>query len=157
MAEALAGNRVRAEDILDTVEAIAPTAYTPSITGLTKGTGWTQEGWWSQVGPMCVAHYMITLGTSPAYTGSLAIDLPPGMTPLITTTDHAIGSWIVRDDSLTDWYTGTVGYLTSTTCRLLGVWNGTIPVNAVGQTVSGSPTAAGAGDRIAFQLAYLLA
>ncbi len=154
MPQALAGNTVNAQDILDTLEATAPSTWTPTWTSLTKGTGSAEEGWSLQIGRLMVAQYTITLGTSPSYAASISFTLPADC--ITGTGDVNVGTWTIRDDSALDWYTGTVNLLTAGTARLLGAWTGTVPNERVGVT-SSTPVTPASGDKITLNLSYLTA
>ncbi len=154
MAVALAGRIARPADILDTIADVDPVTFSPSWSNLTKGTGWTDEGWYLQIGRQVTIQYTITLGTSPSFASTLLMTLPVAC--ITSTLDTAVGSWVYRDDSLTDWPCGTVVLTSASTVRLAGAWNGTAPINTVGQT-SSTPASPAVGDKISMCLSYLSA
>ena len=152
MAEAVAGGFVRAEDAADTL-AVQPTlAWAPTWTNLTKGTGATEEAVYVRVGRIILAQYTITIGTGGAWSATISFTLPvESFTP---TVDASVGQWMYRDASTTDWYSGTISLLTSTSARCAGAWNGTLPVDMLGQSGT-SPVALASGDKISLSLSYI--
>lgn len=152
MAEAAAGNFVRAEDIFDTLDADDPITWTVTWTNLTKGTGPTEEGWYMKRGRKVSAMHTLTMGTSPSWSGSVSFPLP--VECITGTLDAAVGSWVFRDNSALDFFAGTVTLLSSTTARLSGAWNGTAPVDFLGQGGT-SPVALAVSDKVSVVLDYL--
>ncbi len=154
MPEPLAGNTVNAQDVVDGVRAIDPVSWTPTWTNLTKGTGPTEAGWYLRLGRLIVAQYTLTVGTSPSWSGIVSFTLP--VEALDGTLDAAIGSWMFRDQSTTDWYAGTAVILSATTARMAGAWNGTAPREMLGESGT-SPVALAVSDKVSVCLSYLAA
>ena len=147
-----AGDKVKATDIT----SITPTAadWTPTITNLTKGSGSSEEWWYSQTGDWVDAQGTIVLGTSPSFAGSLTWSLPVAAYSGASTNDQSIGDWVYRDGS-SGWYAGTVETYDSsgTDGRCAGSWSGSAPSEFVGQGGS-SPVSPASGDKISLSLRY---
>lgn len=81
-------------------------AWTPTITGLTQGTGAVTQCYYARIGKTIVAQGYITLGTGPTGIGTFTISLP---------VDHAnsnrsaiVGQTFMRDSVAARSYTGFV-------------------------------------------------
>jgi len=68
---------------------IATTAYTPTLSGFTAGTGATVTGYYSRMGNWCTFNVQIILGTGFAFTGAMNLSLP--ITQASTPRFHATG------------------------------------------------------------------
>ena len=142
----LAGQYVRSSDV---------ELWTPTWTNLSLGTGPTQEGYYFVSEDRAVtAHYHLIVGTGGSWSGTTSFTLP--VTCITGTLDMAIGSFVYRDNSLTDFYAGTVVLLSATEARCVGLWSGTLPVDILGQGGT-SPVALAVSDKVSVQLSYLAA
>jgi len=133
--------------------------WTPSFTNVTLGSGNSLSGWYTNVGGLVSAGFYLVFGTSPAFTGSVILDLPvaanvPGL-------QHALGSWVLRDTSTVLHYSGTIAGWDSggNQGSFSGAWNSTTLVpagrlgsaNVIGST--GGPAIA-SGDILSGQFNY---
>lgn len=103
MAEPLPGANIRASDIFGL------TAFTPTWTGLTLGTGASNEGWYQTQGNLVFWGLRLQLGTGGTATTTVQFDLPvtawTGGGNSLTTT---LGSAHLRDQSALAFYSGVV-------------------------------------------------
>jgi hypothetical protein len=67
------------------------TAWTPTTSGLTLGTGGTITGAYNRVGKRVEFYLRIVLGTSPAYTATTTFSVPTG-TPAMAPTVEIVGT-----------------------------------------------------------------
>lgn len=52
------------------------TAYTPTYSNVTLGSGGTIVGWYTAAGRLTIAHVLITLGTTGSVSGTITVGLP---------------------------------------------------------------------------------
>ena len=78
------------------------TSYTPTLTGITLGTGGVNNGYWKIVdGSQLSLRVRITLGTGGVLTAAATISLPSGMTGVTETDQFQIIPAILRDTGTT--------------------------------------------------------
>jgi hypothetical protein len=68
---------------------IATTAYTPTLSGFSLGTGGTSQGYYSRMGNWCTFNVYLGFGTGLSFTGAINISLP--ITQASTPRFHATG------------------------------------------------------------------
>jgi hypothetical protein len=84
---------------------IAWTAWTPTLTNLTQGTGATMSAFYARIGKTVVAQVYATMGTTPTVGGQFSISLPVDIAS--STRSTSIGTCVMRDAG------GAVSYLGS--------------------------------------------
>lgn len=88
--------------------------YTPTWTNVTKGTGYTEVAKYTVIGNLVTGFLSLTLGTSPAISGTVDISLP------VTAANSGfipVGNVICRDASAAASYHGVSFLLNTTTLR----------------------------------------
>jgi hypothetical protein len=129
----LAGQTILASD------AFNLQTYTPTWTNVILGTGADNEGWWQQIGQMVLWGFRLQLGTSPSTSGTIEISLPvAAYTGGGASLQAALGSWVYRDDSGPDHWSGSLGSFEAAglNASLDGVWDGTSNKTRFGTVVS---------------------
>lgn len=93
---------------------LAWTAFTPTLTNITKGTGPTEAYHYAQLGKIVIARYKLVLGTSGAVTGLMTFTLP------VTASSNAVNQItnVLLSDSGTTLNPGTATIATTTTVTL---------------------------------------
>jgi len=104
--------------------------WNPGITSI--GAGGFQEGFYMQIGKWVHAQFRIQIGTAPTLSGSTwVLNLPVTAYASWSGLGHhpALGSWLVRDNSAADYYSGTISadVASGVSCTFGGAWGGTSP------------------------------
>jgi hypothetical protein len=145
----LAGQIIRTED------AFELQSFTPTYTNLTLGTGNSNEGWYQMIGQFVLWGFRTELGTGGTATTTVTMDLPvDAYSGGGVSLQGALGSWIFRDSSAGDHYSGSIGIFQAAgdVCSFAGAWAaaGTISprtrlftasspvVPAIGDVISGT-------------------
>ena len=132
-------------------------SWTLEFTGgfVSAGSGGVMEGHYCQIGKLVHAEFRIQVGTSPTFTGTtLDLDLP---VPAFVWGGNGVwgplGSWIIRNNSPTEFYAGSIGLSSTSTGRasFAGAWNGTEPAGRVTNTL---PIAFAVDDEFSGTLDY---
>jgi hypothetical protein len=137
--------------VRDNLKAIGDpwTSYTPTLTGITLGTGGTNVGAYMQAGKFVNGRVIITLGTSGTLTSAMAATLP--VTPLITTDGMPLGQAMMFDSSASNLVDGQCRWSNSLSAAAIQYHLGTATgANATATT----PWTWAAGDRILLTFSY---
>lgn len=119
-------------DALTGIQA-AWTAYTPTLTNITIGTGGTIVGNYLQIGKTIKFRFILTLGTGGALTGGAQISLPVNALAALGSNNFPAGISSLRDSSASATVYGG--------CRMLAAANGVAPTYNVTATTSSDCTA----------------
>jgi len=129
-------------------------SWTPTWTGVTKGTSPTETYSYFLHGKLCFAHGQITLGTAGAVTGSVTVTLPfASATTSISTT--AGPAWFF-DTSAGATFQGTVDIATNSTTATIRASDSSTTYLSRTNLSSTIPFGAAfaVGDRIGFNVVY---
>lgn len=123
------------------------TAFTPSWTNVTLGSGAVNEGRYVQIGDLVFWWFRTQFGTSPAFSTTIQLTLP--VTALAgggNGVQATVGAWTFRDASAGDHWSGSIGLWSSagTLASFAGAWNGTAPKTRIG--TSGAPVTVAVDD-----------
>jgi hypothetical protein len=91
------------------------TAYTPTYTNVTLGTGPSQSSAYTQIGKTVFVRTQLTLGTGASLSGSVTISLPVTARSGVWQAGMVWGVAYFRDASPFAQYSGTLNYDTTTT------------------------------------------
>jgi len=141
------GDKLTATVLNDTMWSFA--AYTATTTNITLGGGGVITTNYCRFGTGDLVFFngLITFGTSPAITGECRVSLP--VTSAATAYQWCYGSWIYRDNSVPDHYSGSLGAfdLAGAETGFSGAWNGTAPYKRITTNV---PVAVAVDDRLSW-------
>jgi hypothetical protein len=127
--------------------------WTPTLNMITPGSGYSLTGWYTNVSGVVNGAFYLVFGSSPAFTGTIFVDLP--VTANVPGLQHAFGSWVFRVSGAVH-YSGTVSGWDSGGSQMsfAGAWSGSAPNHRVGQTTSASPAAPTSGGVLSAQFTY---
>jgi hypothetical protein len=132
-------------------------SWTPTWSGVTKGTGPTESYAYIRVGKLVIAHGSLTLGTSGAVTGSVTVTLP--VTSATTAISTTAGAAFFFDTSAGTTFQGTVDLATNSTTATIRASDSATAY--LSRTALSSLIPFGAawavGDRIGFNVQYQVA
>lgn len=132
-------------------------SWTPTWSGVTKGTGPTESYAYIRVGKLVIAHGSLTLGTSGAVTGSVTVTLP--VTSATTAISTAAGAAFFFDTSASATFQGTVDIATNSTTATIRASDAATAYLSRTNLSSTIPFGAAwaVGDRIGFNVQYQVA
>jgi hypothetical protein len=131
------------------------TAWTPTFTNLTQGSGAVLSAFYSSIGKTIVAQVYITMGTSPTVGGQFSISLPVDIAS--SNRSGSIGTCVMRDAGGGVSYLGSVVALGSapSVARMQTIGTGGTTATLSSQTATNPFTWTGnAGNYFQFTIVY---
>ena len=133
---------------------LAWTAYTPTLTNITKGTGPTEAYHYAQLGKQVIVRGSITLGTGGTLSGSPRFSLPVNASTNQATHAGPIGLAQFTDASAPGTDTFGYAFLFSNTTVQLSIFNAAGTYLTFSSLSSTVPITWTVSDRIRFQFNY---
>lgn len=132
-------------------------SWTPTWSGVTKGTAPTETYSYFLHGKLCIAHGSLQLGTSGAVTGSVTVTLP--FTSATNSISTSAGAAFFFDTSAGATFQGTVDIATNSTTATIRASDSATAYLSRTNLLSTIPFGAAwaAGDRIGFNVIYQVA
>lgn len=134
-------------------------SWTPTWSGVTKGTGPTETYAYIRIGKFVIAHGSLTLGTSGALTGSVTVTLP--VASATTAISTAAGQAFFVDASASATFSGVVEVTTNSTTATIRASDSSTTYLSRTNLSSTIPFTGGAAwtvsDKIGFNVLYQVA
>lgn len=134
-------------------------SWTPTWSGVTKGSGPTETYAYIRIGKFVIAHGSLTLGTAGALTGSVTVTLPVASATAAISTQA--GSAFFLDASASSTFSGVVDIATNSTTATIRASDSSTTYLSRTNLSSTIPFAGGAAwtvsDKIGFNVMYQVA
>jgi hypothetical protein len=128
-------------------------AWTPTLTGFTQGTGAVTQCYYTQIGKTVICQVYITLGTGPTVTGGFGVSLP--IDHVSSNRSLSVGNVLMRDSVAARNYSGAVYLIGSAPGRAqFQVYNSSATYQYQQSQTASVPHAWTSGDYFSFTITY---